>query len=167
MERVGDDKVSVLYCLGDAGLNVLAASSFHAEVLDYIANNLAVVDDPSAKGSGNETDLEQILLWNPDVILFAPDSVYSSVADDATWSAADAIKNGRYYETPSGPYNWMGSPPSINRYLGMIWMTKLLYPAYADFDAAEEVKEYYKLFYGFDLTDADFRELTARSLYAE
>ncbi|MDR2088458.1 MAG: ABC transporter substrate-binding protein, partial [Clostridiales Family XIII bacterium] len=27
MERVGDDKVSVLYCLGDAGLNVLAASS--------------------------------------------------------------------------------------------------------------------------------------------
>ena len=76
------EKANMIYCLGDTGLNVIANGSYHAEVIDLLANNLAVVDEPSSKGSGNEVDLEQILLWNPDVILFAPDSIYSTVGSD-------------------------------------------------------------------------------------
>ena len=62
------DKVNLLYITGDEGLNVIAQGSFHAEVIDLISNNLAVVDEPSSKGTGNEVDMEQILNWNPDVI---------------------------------------------------------------------------------------------------
>ncbi|MDR1299904.1 MAG: ABC transporter substrate-binding protein [Oscillospiraceae bacterium] len=161
MARVSDEKVSALYCLGDAGLNVIAKSSYHSEVIDLLTDNLAVVDDPSSKGSGNETDLEQISVWDPDVIIFAPDSVYSSVAGDAVWSALRAIRSGRYYETPLGPYNWMGSPPSINRYLGMLWLTGALYPDYADYDLYEEVREYYGLFYGYELGRDEFDAFNA------
>ncbi|MDR2615623.1 MAG: ABC transporter substrate-binding protein, partial [Oscillospiraceae bacterium] len=145
-------------------LNVLAKTSFHSEVLDKLTDNLAVVDEPSSRGSGNETDLEQISLWNPEVIIFAPGSVYSDVAGDPAWSQLDAIKNGKYYEVPQGPYNWMGSPPSINRYLGMLWLTYILYSDVEHFDLYEEVREYYGLFYGYDLTTDDFRELTSPSL---
>lgn len=163
MDAVGDDKTTVLYLLGDAGLNVLAKTSFHSEVLDKLTDNLAVVDSPSSRGTGNETDMEQISLWNPEVIFFAPGSVYSEVAEDPVWSHLDAIKNGKYYEVPQGPYNWMGSPPSINRYLGMIWMTQLLYLDVAEVNFYEEVREYYSLFYGYDLTADELYALVENS----
>ena len=165
MEEVGDEKVSVLYLTGDTGTNVVAKGSYHAEIIDLIADNLAVVESPSSKGTGNETDMEQLMLWDPEVIFFSPDSgVYDTVADDPLWSGLQAIQSGRYYEVPIGPHNWMGFPPSIQRYLGMMWMTKILYPEQADFDIQADVTRYYEMFYHYDLTDEDYSQLVANSL---
>lgn len=161
------EKANVVYCLGDTGLNVIAQGSYHAEVIDLLANNLAVVDEPSSKGSGNEIDLEQLLLWNPDIILFAPDSIYSTVGSDPAWQQINAIKNGTYFEVPFGPYNWMGFPPSVQRYLGMMWMAQLLYPDTAQYDLYTEVAEYFKLFYHSDLTQAQYDALVANSIGAQ
>ena len=158
------EKANLLYITGDAGLNVIAQGAYHAEVIDLLSNNLAAVDDPSSKGTGNEVDMEQILNWNPDVILFAPDSIYDTVGDDATWQGVTAIQNGAYYEVPMGPYNWMGFPPSVQRLLGMLWMAKVLYPAAADFDLYTEAAQYFKLFYHCDLTQAQYDALVANSL---
>lgn len=160
-------KVNLIYCLGDTGLNVIANGSYHAEILDLLANNVAVVDDPSSKGSGNEVDMEQILLWNPDVILFAPGSIYSTVGSDPAWQQVNAIKNGTYYEVPMGPYNWMGFPPSVQRYLGMMWMAQLLYPDTAQYDLYTEVATYFKLFYHSELTQAQYDALVANSIGAQ
>ena len=158
------EKANLLYITGDAGLNVIAQGAYHAEVIDLLSNNLAVVDDPSSKGTGNEVDMEQILNWNPDVILFAPDSVYDTVADDAAWQGVTAIQNGAYYEVPMGPYNWMGFPPSVQRLLGMLWMAKVLYSEAADYDLYTEAAEYFKLFYHCDLTQEQYDALVANSL---
>ena len=158
------EKVKLLYLLGDAGLNVIAKGSYHAEIIDLLSDNLAVVESPSSKGSGNEVDMEQLLAWNPDVILFAPGSIYGTVGEDAAWQQMTAIQNGRYYEVPMGPYNWMGFPPSVQRYLGMLWMGKLLYPEQAAYDLKAEVKEYFTLFYHTELTDAQYDALVANSI---
>ena len=161
------EKVNLLYCLGDAGLNVIAQGSYHGEVIDLLANNLAVVDTPSSKGSGNEVDMEQILLWNPDVILFAPGSIYATVGSDPAWQQVNAIKNGTYYEVPMGPYNWMGFPPSVQRYLGMMWMAQLLYPDTAQYDLYTEVKDYFNLFYHCDLSQEQYDALVVNSIGAQ
>ena len=161
------EKAHLLYITGDKGLNVIAKGSYHSEVIDLLSDNLAVVDNPSSKGTGNEVDMEQIMLWNPDVILFAPDSIYASVGSDPLWSDITAIKTGAYYEVPFGPYNWMGFPPSVQRILGMLWMAKLLYPEAADYDLYAEVAEYFKLFYHSDLSEADYHELVANSIGAQ
>ena len=158
------EKANLLYITGDAGLNVIAQGAYHAEVIDLLSNNLAAVDDPSSKGTGNEVDMEQILNWNPDVILFAPDSIYDTVGDDATWQGVTAIQNGAYYEVPMGPYNWMGFPPSVQRLLGMLWMAKVLYPEAADYDLYTEAAQYFKLFYHCDLTREQYDALVANSL---
>ena len=158
------EKANLLYVTGDAGLNVIAQGAYHAEVIDLLSNNLAVVDDPSSKGTGNEVDMEQILNWNPDVILFAPDSVYDTMAGDAAWQGVTAIQNGAYYEVPMGPYNWMGFPPSVQRLLGMLWMAKVLYPEAADYDLYTEAAQYFKLFYHCDLTREQYDALVANSL---
>ena len=159
------EKANVLYVTGDTGQNVIAAGSYHAEILDLLTNNLAVVDEPSSKGTGNEVSMEQILTWDPDVVIFAPESIYDTVADDAAWQSVTAIKNGAYYEVPFVPYNWMGFPPSVQRYLGMMWLSKVLYPdATAEYDLFSDVQEYYKLFYHCDLTQAQYDALVANSL---
>ena len=165
MERVGEEnRVSLVYCMGDTGLNVLARGSFHAEVLDMMGLNAAVLDNPTAMGTGNEVDMEQLLVWNPEVILFAPGSVYDMVGGDPVWSQLSAISNGRYFETPIGPYNWLGFPPSVQLYLGMLWLGYLMYPEYVDYDLYEKVAEYYALFYHSELTREMFAELTVNAL---
>ncbi len=166
MEKVDADnaRCSVLYCLGDKGLNVIAKGSYHADTVNMMSENLADISDVVSSGMGNEVDIEQLILWNPSVILFAPDSVYDSVADDTAWQQLDAIKNGEYFKTPYGPYGWLASPPSVQRYLGMLWLGELLYPDYADYDLQEKVTEYYELFYGYELSDADYQDLTAGAL---
>lgn len=160
------EKVNLLYITGDEGLNVIAKGSYHAKAIDLLANNLAVVEEPSSKGTGNEVDMEQILNWNPDVILFAPGSIYDTVAENENWQTITAIKNGAYYEVPMGPYNWMGFPPSVQRLLGMMWMTTVLYPDAADYDLYTEVSSYFQLFYHCELTQAQYDALVANSLPA-
>ena len=160
----GVEKADLLYITGDTGLNVIAQGSFHAEVIDLLSSNLAVVDEPSSKGSGNEVDMEQILNWNPDVILFTPGSIYATVGEDAAWQGVTAIQNGAYYEVPMGPYNWMGFPPSVQRLLGMQWMAKVLYPDAVDYDMYEAASTYFQMFYHCDLTQEQYDALVANSL---
>ena len=161
------EKVNLLYVTGEEGLNVIAKGSYHAEVIDMLCNNLAVVDEPSSKGTGNEVDMEQILNWNPDAVIFAPGSIYSTVEDNENWQTIPAIRDGRYYEVPMGPYNWMGFPPSVQRILGMQWMAKVLYPDAADYDMYETTQTYFQLFYHCDLTAEQYAALTAHSLAAD
>lgn len=163
MDEVGDNKVRALYVLGEDGRNVLAKGSYHAELFDLLTDNLALVENPAAKGSGNEVTVEQIALWNPDFILFAPNSIYADVAGRDAWKELAAIQNGDYIEVPDAPYNWMGTPPSVQRYLGLIWLTAALYPEYCEYDVKAEVTEYYRLFYGCELADEQYDALTANA----
>jgi iron complex transport system substrate-binding protein len=157
------DKVNLLYCLGDKGQHVIAKGSFHAQVFDLLANNVAVVDSPVSSGAGNEVDMEQIVSWQPDVVIFGPGSIYDTVGDDPAWATIPAIANGRYYEVPNAPYNWLGFPPSVQRYLGMLWMAQLFYPEEEDADMYQEVANYFSLFYHCDLTEAQYQTLMAKA----
>ena len=161
IEKVDADNArkSLLYCLGDKGVNVIAEGSFHAETINMMSRNLAVVEEVVSSGAGNEVDLEQILLWDPDVIIFAPDSCYSAIAGEPQWQSVSAVANGNYYQTPYGPYGWLSSPPSVQRYLGMLWLGELLYPDYTEYDLQDEVTTYYQLFYGCNLTEEMYQNL--------
>lgn len=166
MDKVDADgaRKTLLYCLGDKGVNVIAEGSFHAETINMMSNNLAVVEDVVSGGLGNEVDLEQILVWDPEIIIFAPDSCFEAIADDPQWQSVSAVAAGNYYKTPYGPYGWLSSPPGVQRYLGMLWLGELLYPEYTTYDLQEEITEYYKLFYGCELTDEMYQALLQNAL---
>lgn len=166
MEKVDakGERKTLLYCLGDAGVNVLAQGSFHAETVNAMAENVAVIEDVVSKGSGNEVDLEQILLWDPDVIVFAPDSIYDQVGTMDAWQSVRAVSSGQYYKTPYGPYGWLSSPPSVQRYLGLLWLGALLYPEEVSYDLQEAVREYYRIFYGCELTEDLYQGLVKDAL---
>lgn len=99
------------------------------------------------------------------MIFFAPLSIYGSVASDGTWKQMKAIRDGNYFEVPGAPYSWMGSPPSVNRYIGMIWLSQTLYPDVFKYDLRAEVNRFYKLFYhSGDLTDEQYKALTQNAV---
>jgi len=156
MASVGEGRKKILYLLGDEGLNVIAKGSYHGEIIDLLGDNLAVLDQPSSKGTGNETDMEQLLLWDPEFIIFANGSVAGRVGDDPVWQQLSAIRSGNYAEVPYGPYNWMGFPPSVQRYLGILWIMKTLYPQQASYDLKAEVLRYFRLFYHAELSDEEY-----------
>ena len=161
MEKVDADNARkrLLYCLGDTGTYVIAEGSFHAETINLMSSNAAIVEDVVSSGAGNEVDLEQILVWNPEVIIFAPDSCYEEIALSPQWQSVGAVARGSFYKTPTGPYGWLSSPPAVQRYLGMLWLGQLLYPEYTEYDLQAEITEYYQLFYGCELTDEMYQHL--------
>lgn len=158
------EKVDLLYIAGLEGLNVIARDSYHSEVIDLLSNNLAVLENPSSRGTGNEVDMEQILNWDPEVILFSQASIFDTVGEDPLWQGVTAIAGNRYYEVPVGPYNWMGFPPSVQRLLGMLWMSELLYPQGGDYDLYTDVARYFELFYHCELTREQYDALVANSI---
>ena len=161
MENVDADSArkTLLYCLGADGTNVIAEGSFHAQIVNLMSRNAAVLDDVVSSGDGNQVDLEQILVWNPDTIIFSYDSCYDDVKESAQWKNVAAIKNGSYFEAPYGPYGWLSSPPAVQSYLGMLWLGDILYPEYIDYDLQEEVTKYYEMFYECELSDEMYDEL--------
>ena len=149
-----------LYVMGGDGLKAVARGSYHGELLDLLADNVAVVDNPASKGTGNEVTMEQIMLWDPDFVLFAPDSIYDTVTETQPWNQVSAIVSGAYVRVPDAPMNWMGMPPSVQRYLGLIWLTAELYPEYSNYDVTGEIMEFYRLFFGCTLTEAQVEAIT-------
>lgn len=157
-------KKRLLYVVGVEGLGVIAKDSYHSAVIDMLSDNVAVLESPSSKGTGNEVDMEQILAWNPDVILFSQSSSFETAGDDPLWQAVSAIAANTYYEVPVGPYNWMGFPPGVQRLAGMLWMGKLLYPDLADYDLYEEIARHFELMYHSELTHEQYDALMANSI---
>lgn len=106
--------------------------------------------------------MEDILQLNPDYIIVGyvdGHAYYNTIMTDPMWRSLSAVRNGNVYEAPYGPYSWMGGPPSIQRLLSMIWLGNLMYPDVFDYDIDYRVKEFYTLFFRYDLTDAELDDL--------
>ena len=147
------DKKSVYFGLGDDGLHTNAKGSIHADVIERIgAVNAADVEAVSS-GGGSEVSFEQVLLWNPDLIIVDSQKLYDTLTSDSMWQELDAVKNGKIFKIPTAPYSYMSSPPSVNRMIGIEWLGNLVYPDLYSSNIREEVKNFYQLFYHIDVTD--------------
>ncbi len=158
-------RAKIYYGEGKTGLQTNPKGSIHADVIELIGA-VNVADIPVTSGAGgNQISMEQLLLWNPDLIIFGPAGAYPAVPGDPMWKNLPAIKTGKIYEIPEGPYNWMGRPPATNRLIGVYWLGSIAYPDYAKWDLKAKAREFYKLFYHYDLNDAEYAELTKNSVH--
>ena len=64
---------------------------------------------------------------------------------------------------PGTPWCWLNNPPTVNQVLGMQWLPRLLYPDQYDDDMYDTVAGYFKTFYGYDLSQAEFDEIAAHA----
>ena len=159
------ERKTVLYGTGATGLAVNADESSQAQVIDLIgAKNAIIPDTVTNKGGGTTVSLESVYKVQPDVILFMSGGPYDEVTANE-WSDLDAIRNGEFYEIPNLPYCWMSSPPSVNMVLGVWWLGQVVYPeVYNDYDMIEIAKQFYRLFWHYELTDEEAEQMLAKSL---
>ncbi len=150
-ERI-TDPVTVYYSSSPDGLEAIAEGNFHGEVIEKIGAKNVV---PPTFGSSGKVSMEQLYIWNPDVILLTAEEAYEEVTTSNTWGNLDAVKNGRVYLIPSEPYPFIDNPPATNRIIGIYWLGNLLYPNLYPVDITEKTKEFYSLYYNYELTDAD------------
>ncbi len=158
-----DEKVSVYYAEGESGLQSNPAGSLHADVIDIVGGRNVYTKDESSGKNMSEVSMEQVQAWNPDVIIVGPNSIYDTIYEDDVWKDIKAVKDKKVYEIPAEPYNWMGRPPMVNRVIGIKWLGNLLYPEIYDYDMKKETKDFYKLFYNYDLSDEEITELLSNS----
>lgn len=106
---------------------------------------------------------EQILAWNPDIIITWDRNFHDKLAkgSDPLWQGIKAVKDGRVYLAPTAPFGWIDRPPSINRLIGLRWLANLFHGARFPFDIRQDTRAFYKLFYHVDVTDSDLDTLIA------
>jgi len=103
-------------------------------------------------------DAEQLLVWNPAVIVIPAYAAELTPADfygNAVLSNLDAVKNKRVYKFPQ----FNRSPDAAEIYLSDDWLARVANPAHFPEPKAfrQTVKEGYKLIYQKDLTDDQIR----------
>ena len=137
---------SVYLARGPRGLETAVAGSIGSEVVDLIgARNVAGKE--TAPRTIVDVSPEQILTWQPDVILTVDRRFYATIHTDPVWREVKAVQTGNIHFAPDLPFSWLDNPPAPNRLIGLLWLGKLLYPALFPQDIRAEARRFYALFY--------------------
>ncbi|MEN6622250.1 MAG: ABC transporter substrate-binding protein [Smithella sp.] len=152
-------KVSVYYAEGVDGLNTDCDASMHTELIN-LAGGRNVFHCAARDLFGMEKiSMEQVMLYDPDVILIFEKTFYRKIFGDRRWQRLRAVKNKRVYLIPNQPFNWFDRPPSFMRLLGAKWVASLLYPDRYRIDMVKETQKFFKLFLGVNLSADEAKKL--------
>ncbi len=162
--KVPDEELLIVYYAeGPDGLKTEPANSPHFATFKT-AGAIDAADCDNTQGSGmTQVSLENVINWDPDVIIAWDDTIKGGADDlirtSPDWETISAVQNNQVYTIPCVPYMWGDRPPSVTRYIGMQWLANKLYPTYYDIDMVQTTKDFYKLFFSVDLTDAEANEI--------
>ncbi len=136
-------------------------AGFNGKVLKDAGLINVVTEDTDGDNVKEVINFEQILAWDPDIILlgnfdaFTPDDIYENKLAGQNWSTISAVKNRRVYKIPMGLYRW--DAPNTEAHLELEWLAKLAYPEYfTDIDLQADTATFYKTLFDYDLTAEDF-----------
>ena len=122
----------------------------------YWMKRLGVTDKALEATGFAQASMEQIYSWDPDILFLdgpglqplRTEDVLSGNVDGADFSTLTAVQNGRVYNTTLGMWNWFTPNPDAPLVL-----------AFADYPLGDTIKEYYKTWYGYDVTDDELEEM--------
>ncbi|MCK5245296.1 ABC transporter substrate-binding protein, partial [Candidatus Bipolaricaulota bacterium] len=142
------DRVRVLF-LGTSPTTAISGDMYQSALIES-AGGRSVTQQ--LFGAWNEINLEQILLWNPDVIIIPP---YGPVLPvdllaDPDWQALEAVQSGRVHRIPRliAPMD----TPVPESLLCIAWLAKTFYPDLVTVDLHAEIEDFYRAYYQLALT---------------
>lgn len=154
------EKLSVFY-IRDTQLKTAGKNSFNDYSFEKTGVNNAAHDMP---GQWVNANMEEVIGWNPDIIYIGnfcdlqPSDILENKVKGQDWSNIKAVKNGKVYKDPVGIYRW--DPPSVESPLMLKWLAHIQYPdVFNDYTMENEMKEYYKKFFNYELSDEKVREI--------
>jgi iron complex transport system substrate-binding protein len=147
----------IYYARGPRGLETGLGGSINMETIELLAQNVA----GGTRGGLATVSIEQVLVWNPEVIVTIDQDFAANVVRDPTWAAVAAVRTGRVHLAPRLPFGWVDLPPSVNRLIGLWWLAKILYPDLFPEDLRPLTRDFYRRYYHVTLTDAQIDRVLA------
>jgi iron complex transport system substrate-binding protein len=151
------ERPKVYYARGPRGLSTGLGGSINVETIELISRNVA----GETHGGLANVSIEQILVWNPDVIVTIDQEFATSVRSDPSWASVKAVRDNRVHLSPKMPFGWVDFPPSVNRLIGLWWLAKILYPERFPEDLRTLTRDFYSLFYHVTPTAAQIGHVLA------
>jgi len=153
-----EDRPRVYYARGPRGLETALGGSINVETIEFLgARNVA----GARRGGLAQVSLEQVLAWNPDVIITIDRDFAAGVAQDPTWRSVAAVAAGRVHLAPKLPFGWVDFPPSVNRLIGLWWLARIFYPARFSENMHDLTRAFYGTFYHVTPTDDQIAHVLA------
>lgn len=157
-------KVTVYFARGSNGLQTAPSGTAHAQLIDLCGGiNVAKVQGQGGMEMAT-VSMEQVLKWNPEVIITTDPTFYANIYSNSSWSGITAVKNKRVYLSPQAPFKWFDQPTGANMIIGIPWTAEVLYPdKFKDLNLTSEVEEFYSEFYHYNLNDNDVKNILVGS----
>lgn len=112
------------------------------------------VDEDTSGNAKATFSLEQVIAWNPDVIITGKPEEVEQIKSDPDWASINAVKNGAVYVNPKGIFGW--DRYGVEEVLQVQWACSVLHPdLFPDLDVSSKVKDFYSTYLRYDLTDED------------
>jgi len=147
-----EERPRVYYARGPRGLETGLGGSINVETIEYLgARNVAA----ERQGGLATVSIEQVLVWNPQVIVTIDRDFAAGVQNDPQWKQVEAVSAGRVHLSPKLPFGWVDFPPSVNRLIGLWWLAKIFYPDHFDENMRELTRDFYSRFYHVTPSDSD------------
>lgn len=157
-----NEKKRVYYARDSTGLMTNPSGSAHTQLID-MCGGINVAQVPITKGSVG-VSIEQVLIWNPDIIIASDPTFYQKIYSDPLWQNVKAVQDKQVYLVPNSPFNWFENPPGANTIIGIPWTAKVLYPdKFSDLDLKTITQEFYSSFYYYNLTDDEANSIITSS----
>lgn len=140
-------------------MNVDSMSQPHliAEWWITAAGGVSVTND----GREQETlglSMEQILEWNPDVLIVASAAQKENVMKDEKFVQISAVAHKRVIVAPTGAHTWANR--TVEQPLTVLWAYHNFYPELMDeAELQREVQEFYGRFFGTELSAEQVKEI--------
>jgi len=126
---------------------------FYAETKAAGVINVSVGKSLHEKEDKSFADIEQILIWNPDVIIVNEDGVAKEILNDKKWSPIKAVQNKKVFSIPVGISRW-GHPGGLETPLAILWTAKTVYPIlFSDIDLKKEMSSFYNTHFNLSLDE--------------
>jgi iron complex transport system substrate-binding protein len=146
---------------GPDGLETGVVGSINTEIIERAGGRNAA--EAAGQRGLVRASMEQVIVADPEIILTWDRTFFERVGKDPLWAGVRAVREGRVYLAPTAPFGWIDRPPSLNRVIGLKWLASLFYPDKFPQDLRQATKEFYRLFYHVDVSEADLDTLIAWS----
>lgn len=142
-----------VYLVGPSGALSTAAGDMYQNSLIEMAGGKNVA--AGLRGGWANISPEQLIKWNPDVILVVRygNTSPETILHDSRWQNIKAVQEGKVIWFPSLlDISW--DYPSPQACLGLVWLAKTLHPElFQNLDPLTEANKFYKEFYGHTFTE--------------
>ncbi len=153
-----DQHPRVYFARGPAGLETGLGGSINVEIMGHMGLKLVSAGTPGGLAT---VSLEQVLGWDPDVIVTIDRTFAATVRDHPVWRTLRAVREGRVHLSPKLPFGWVDFPPGVNRLPGLWWLGKIVYPTLFPEDLAVLTRDFYKRFYQVEPSPAQVARVLA------